>query len=66
MYNKRLDKGILDFTVSADSDETVRACVIDSHSLYYETIYNEFQIQDTCTQQQHVTNLFVWFPFPPF
>lgn len=28
-YNKRLDKGILDFTVSADSDETVRACVMD-------------------------------------
>lgn len=28
-YNKRLDKGVLDFTVSADSDETVRACVID-------------------------------------
>lgn len=27
--NKRLDKGVLDFTVSADSDETVRACVID-------------------------------------
>lgn len=27
-YNKRLDKGILDFTVSADSDET-SACVRD-------------------------------------